>query len=205
LWFLVSLILTAWLYALWPFRRDDRTFLVLGAVLYIIGLLGGSYRLMPLGLDLQFNTRDGIFFSTLFFAIGIAFRNRTPQVSKPFAIGMALTGLVLYTLEALFLKLQWDLSPRFHDYLLGTVPFGVGVALLALSQPDSDLDRRVGAYGQYVLGIYAVHLLFMDWLSPIGLLVGPLVWQLTSPVLIFGLSLVTSIFLAKTPLRRVVT
>jgi fucose 4-O-acetylase-like acetyltransferase len=204
LWFLVSLILTVWLYALWPFHKSHKSFLALGAVLYVIGLLGGSYNVTPIGFDMHFNTRDGFFLSTLFFAIGVAFHNRMPRISKKMALGIAVGGLAIFSLEAFYLRIQWNLSPCCHDYLLGTIPFGVGVTLLALSRPDSSIDRLVGPYGQYTLGVYASHLLFMDLLEPVGSFVDPLVWQLVAPIPIFCLALLTSIILARTPLRRVV-
>jgi hypothetical protein len=204
LWFLVSLILTVWLFVLWPFRKSHKSFLLLGGFLYIIGLLGGSYKLAPIGFDIHFNTRNAVFFSTLFFAIGVMFRDRMPHVDRRMAIGITLVGLVIYSLEAFYLRMQWGLSPSYQDYLLGTIPFGVGASLLALSQPDSSLDRLVGPYGQYVVGVYACHLLFVDLLAPFGSSVPPLVWQVAFPLLVFSLSLFTSVVISRTPLRRVV-
>jgi surface polysaccharide O-acyltransferase-like enzyme len=204
LWFLVSLMLTVWLFVLWPIRNSLWTFLILGGILYCIGLLGGSYHSTPIGFDMHFNTRNGVFFSTLFFAIGVALRTRMPRVSKKMALGIALSGLVIYSFEALYLRLSCGASPSCHDYLLGTVPFGIGVALFALAQPDSNLDNRVGPYGQYTLGVYVCHLLFMDLLLPVGRLIPSLIWRLVMPGVIYILSLLTTVLLAKTFLRRVV-
>lgn len=204
LWFLVSLILTVWLFVLWPFRKSHKSFLLLGGFLYVIGLLGGPYKLAPIGFDIHFNTRNAVFFSTLFFAIGVMFRDRMPQVNRRMVIGITLVGLVIFSLEAVYLRMQWGLSPSYQDYLLGTIPFGVGVSLFVLSQPDSSLDRLVGPCGRYMVGVFACHLLFLDLLAPFGSSVPPLVWQVVFPLLVFSLSLFTSVVISRTPLRRVV-
>jgi surface polysaccharide O-acyltransferase-like enzyme len=204
LWFLMSLILTVWLFALWPFRKSPKSFLLLGGILYTIGLLAGSYNVTPIGFDLNINTCKGPFFGTLFFAIGVALRNRMPRLSKRAAACMALAGLAIFSLEAILIRLRWFVHPIMHDYLLGSIPYGVGASLLIMTKPDSDLDRRVSPFSRYVLGIYVIHMLFIDLLKPLGAFVQPLVWQLVFPMVVFGLSLLASMLIAKTPLRRVV-
>jgi surface polysaccharide O-acyltransferase-like enzyme len=204
LWFLVSLILTVWLYALWPLRKKPNSFLVAGGILYVFGLLAGSYRVTPFGFDIHFDTRNGVFFGTLFFALGIAFRHRMPRVNRMTASGMALIGLAIFCLEAYYLRIRWKISPVDHDYLLGSIPFGVGIALLAFAQQDSRIDRFVGPYGRYTLGIYTIHMIFVDLLQPLGSYVQPIVWQFLFPLLVFGASLLATIVIARTPLRRMV-
>lgn len=204
LWFLVSLILTVWLFALWPLNGRSKYFLLFGGVLYVCGLLGGSYQVTPLGFDIHFNTRSGVFFSTLFFAIGVAFHNKLPRVSRLAAACIAFVGLAIFCLEAYYFKVQWSVRPIEHDYLLGTIPFGVGVFLLAFAHHDSNIDRFVSQYARYVLGIYLSHLLFVDLLRPFGTSVQPIVWQFMFPIFVFGASLVFAITLSRTFLRRLV-
>ena len=204
LWFLVSLILTIWLFALWPFGKKSVHFLLLGGALYVYGLLGGSYKVTPLGFEAIFNTRNGIFFSTLFFAIGVAFHNRMPRVGKLMAAGLAFTGLAIFCLEAYYLRAQWSVPPINHDYLLGTIPGGVGVFLLVFAHRDSRIARFVGQYGQYVLGIYVSHMAFIDLWRPFGSFAQATAWQFIFPVLVFGSSLLASMIMSKTALRRVV-
>jgi surface polysaccharide O-acyltransferase-like enzyme len=203
LWFLVSMIITVWLFALWPFPKNGKSFLALGGVLYLLGLLGGSYQVTPIGINLHVDTRYGAFFSVLFFAIGVAFSQNLPRVNWKTAAAIACGGLVLYTLEAAFLKFGWGSGISAHDYLLGTVPFGIGVSLLALTGPDTALDKALGPYGRYTLGIYVVQFLFIDLFMPLGALVNPMAWIFIFPVLVFALSLITSLVLSKTFLRLV--
>jgi surface polysaccharide O-acyltransferase-like enzyme len=204
LWFLVSLLLAVCMFALWVRRRGIRSFLVLGAILYAIGLLAGAYKVTPIGFDIHFQTRNGIFFTTLYFAIGVAFFRKEPRVSTRISLGLVFGGLALFCIEAALINRISGVSPASLDYLVGSVPFGVGVALLALAQPASSIDRLVAPLGRYALGVYASHMLFVDLLWPIGAFAHPLVWQPLFPLLVFGLSLFTAIILGRTSLRRVV-
>jgi hypothetical protein len=104
-----------------------------------IGLLAGSYNSNPVGFDLginTINTRDGLFFGTLFFAIGVAFCNLIPRLNKRMAAGMALAGLAIYCLEAI--RLRCFIPPIMHDYLLGMTPYGVGASLLVIHHSDCE-------------------------------------------------------------------
>ena len=212
LWFIVSLILTVCLFALWPTRKGYKSFLWLGGILYLVGLLSAAYKNTPIGFDMHFNTRNGIFFSTLFFAIGVLFSDRLPRMNRKTALGIAVGGLVLTIVEALFLRMVFEVRAQYFDYLFSTVPFGVGMSLFCLTQPDTRFDKLFGSLGKYTLGIYASHVLFIDLLVPIDLLFSPsalqMIWRFAYPFLVFGLSLlatfVLSVVLAKTPLRGIV-
>ena len=204
LWFLVALFLTIWLFALWPFKMKSYHFLLLGIALYICGLLGGSYKATPIGFDMHFKTRDALFFGTVFFAIGIMFRNKTPRVSKKMALGIALTGLLIFCLEAFYLRSHWQITTISHDYLLGSIPFGIGVSLFVFNHQETRLDRLAGPYGRYMLGIYTSHVLFINLLRPLGSIVQSTLWLFIFPILVFGCSLLFSIIMARTPLRNVV-
>jgi surface polysaccharide O-acyltransferase-like enzyme len=206
LWFLVSLILTVWLFVFWPYRKNYKSFLLPGLILYGIGLLAGPYKTTPLGFDLHFDTRNAVFFSTLFFAIGVAMRSvKLPKLSWRVAAGLVLAGFALYCLETVCLRMFWGVGVTRSDYLLSSIPYGIAVALFALTQPDTALDKLAGPYGRYTIGIYAGHILFLDLLQPIGAWVNPYILQFLYPVLIFVLSLATCLILSRTFLRKVVT
>lgn len=204
LWFLVSMILTVWLFVLWPFDKKGRSFLWLGGALYVFGLLAGSYRATPLGFDLHFNPRDGVFFGTLFFGIGVYFSMNRPQVSVRTSLALAAGGLLLFCAEVAYLRVFWKVGAIKHDFLIGTIPFGMGVTLLAFARADTSLDKRLGPYGRYTLGIYGSHLLFVDWYRPLGAWVNPYLWQVLYAAMVFGSALLFSVVLEKTPLRKLV-
>ena len=204
LWFLMSLFLTIWLFALWPLDKKGKSFLVFGGIVYIIGLLGGSYQVTPIGLNLDFNTRNGIFFSALFFAIGVLIYIKKPQVSPALAWGLYLGGFILFSLETYFLWAQWRSLPIRHDYLISSIPYGIGVFFVAFTaRRETKLDNLLAPYGKYVLGIYVAHLLILDLLKPLGAVFDPLLWAFVLPMLVFGITLPAVILLSKTPLRSV--
>jgi peptidoglycan/LPS O-acetylase OafA/YrhL len=205
LWFLVSLFLTIWLFALWPLDKKGKSFLIFGGIVYIIGLLGGSYQITPIGLNLDFNTRNGIFFSALFFAIGVLFYIKKPQVSPAVAWGLYLGGLAIFSLETYLLWTNWSALPIRHDYLIGSIPYGIGAFFIAYTaKRETKLDNFLAPYGKYVLGIYVSHLLFLDLLEPLGASFDPVLWAFLFPILIFGSTLLAVILISKTPLRSVV-
>jgi surface polysaccharide O-acyltransferase-like enzyme len=190
---------------LWPLNKKGNSFLVFGAIAYILGLLGGSYQITPVGLNLDFNTRNGIFFSALFFAIGVLIYVKKPQVSPALAWGLYLAGFALFSFEVYFLWANWSVLPIRHDYVIGSIPYGIGAFLIAYTaKRETRLDTFLAPYGKYVLGIYVSHLLFLDLLRPLGASFNPAIWNFLFPILVFGSSLLAVILLSKTPLHRFV-
>ena len=205
LWFLMSLFLAIWLFTLWPLDKKGKSFLIFGILLFGIGLLGGSYQITPIGIHLDFNTRDGIFFSTLFFAIGVLIHVHKPQVSPTLAWGLYLGGFILFSLETYLLWANWSALPIRHDYLLGSIPYGIGAFFVAFTaKRETKLDNFLAPYGKYVLGIYVSHLIFLDLWKPLGASINPILWAFLFPALIFASTLLAVIVLSKTPLRSVV-
>jgi surface polysaccharide O-acyltransferase-like enzyme len=202
LWFIISLIQTIWLFTIWP-KRDINSFLLFGALLYIVGLLGGAYEYSRFGFNCDFNTRNGIFFSTLFFGIGIRLRKNQPRVKESTAIIISIAGFALYCFEAFELRQIRD--PRTIDYLIGTVPWSIGIVLLALCSKNRVLDEVLGRYGEYVLGIYVTHILFIDfWRHFSWLVPSDVAWLLLYVVLVFSSSLSLTVLLARSRFRSLV-
>lgn len=204
LWYLPSLILTVWLFAVWPGNRKGWGFLVLGGILFLIGMFGGSYRLSPLGYDIDFNTRNGIFFSTLFFGIGARFHANRPQVSKVSSIGIYLAGMILFCLESYFLWSLYGMDPIKNDYTLGSIPYGIGFFLLALRFDATALDKWFAPLAKYVLGMYVAHMVILEMvLKPLHKGIHPILWQLTVPLLLFVLTFALVWVISRTPLKRI--
>lgn len=204
LWYLPSLILTVWLFALWPGNRKGWTFLALGGILFLIGMLGGSYRLSPPGYEIEFNTRNAIFFSTVFFGIGAWFRANNPNLSKTSAIGLYLAGLVIFSIESYFLWSRYGMDPIKNDYTLGSIPYGIGFFLLAQRFEATKLDKWFAPLAKYVLGMYVSHMLILELaLKPLRKGFDPILWQLIVPVLLFILTFALVWLISRTPLKRV--
>ena len=202
LWFLTTLIVTVWIFALFALKKKTGGFMYLGIIMYIFGLLCGPYKFLSLGLDLYRKPAYFVIFSILFFSIGVAFHNKLPRISKKMALGITFLGLAIYCSEAYFIWHQWALSPLRNDFLVGTIPFGVGVFLLAFKQADSNLDNLLGPYGKFIIGVYLSHMIFIDILKPYGDSMQPIVWQFMLPIMSFTCALCTTIIFSKTKLAH---
>ena len=204
LWYLPALILSAWMFALWPEKsRGSWHFVAFTFGLFIIGLFAGSYRETGLGFELHFNTRNGPFFGALFFAIG-AYLHGRPALGKLTAIWMYVFGLLLFSAESYFLWSRWGMDPIKNDYLLGSIPMGIGFFLFALNFDPTRLDKVVAPLAKYVLGVYLVHLAILEYgLKRFHGSFPALVWQLTLPLVLAVISFGLVYLLARTPLKVV--
>lgn len=205
LWFLMSLSLALWLFALWPLDRKGNSFLISAFALNALGLLGGSYLPTPIGINLDFNTRNAIFFSALYFGLGAWIHVKRPNVGPTLAWGIFLFGQAMFCLEVYFLYANWSSLPIRHDYLVSSIPFGLGAFLVAFTaRRETKFDSALEPYSKYVLGIYVAHMLVLDLWKPLGAYFPHIVWFFVMPVLVFGSTLLGIILLSKTPLRRFV-
>jgi surface polysaccharide O-acyltransferase-like enzyme len=202
LWFLSSLIGCVTISALWLRRWPLWPLGAIAAALFIASLLAGPYIKSSLGFRVPFNPRNGPGFALLFFVIGAALARRAPQtVWATYGAALLLAGVLLSAAELSFLRTHHGRSLA-QDFVVGTLPTGVGAALLALSDHPWLRRPRLAALGPSVLGIYAVHPVFIDLLGP---------WfarrhagwaDLAEIALVFGLSLCTVRLLARGRVTR---
>lgn len=205
LWFLMSIMLTIWVFAIWPLDKKGYSFLVFGGILFLIGLLSGSYMMTPIGFNMHFNSRNAIFFSTVFFSIGVLISIKQLRLGMVWSWILYFAGGLLFAVESYILWANWNLLPIRHDYLLGSLPYGIGVFFLAYNaKRETGFDKKLAPYAKYVLGIYVAHLLVLDLLNPLGEFINPIAWAFLYPALVFGLTLTGVILLSKTPLRSLV-
>lgn len=206
LWFLPALLSAVALVTVClQLKLTPTSLLLLGAALYAFGLLAGSYAPTPWGVSVSFNARNGPFFATLPFVLGWWLSHPGKSVSFSVALSLLFGGLALQLLESFLLWQYYGAPAVGHDYLLGTLPFGVGVALLALSRPSLGRDFALTKYGRYALGIYAIHYLFVDNLPMADTLFFSAGGQLLFPVTVFTLALLTAVLISKVPgMRRLV-
>ncbi len=204
LWYLPALILSVWMYALWPqSSRGSWGFVAFTFGLSVIGLLAGAYRHSALGLDMEFNARNGPFFGPLFFGIGAYLQSR-PRPKPNTAVWLYLLGLFLFSVESYFLWARWGMDPIKNDYLLGSIPMGIGFFLFALLFDASRLDKLIAPLGKYMFGIYLIHLAILEyWLKRYHASFDPLIWQLTLPLILGVVSLALVYVISRTPLRTI--
>lgn len=202
LWFfpaLISAVLIIW--GLSALRRE-RALLWVGLVLYVAGLLGQSYRVLPVGVDIHMHImRDGPFFSTLLVGMGyLAARQGMPQ-GNPWAYILAGTALQfgeMLTLGALFGAPQ-------GDYFFGNAIQALGLLRLVTTNPDLGKTTPLPRLGRLTLGVYASHILVLQYADYLDNVIPELPWQFAFTAIVWAGAVLVSLGLSRTPLRRMVT
>jgi surface polysaccharide O-acyltransferase-like enzyme len=202
LWFLIAMLSALLLSTIFIYKKQTSTLLVLAIGLYLLGILTKAYAQTPLGIDMTFNTRNGPFFSTLLFVTGYLLSKKQRDY-KWMLYGFIIFsfGCVLHFTEIFTLWLLFDIWPQ-HDFVFGTYFMGLGIALAALSNHPMLRSQTLSKIGQVSLGIYAVHYIFIDLLLPIDESTDAIFWELGFVMLVFALSLLTTLLLAKNTLTQ---
>ncbi|WP_198038944.1 acyltransferase [Skermanella stibiiresistens] len=162
LWFLPSLSLSAAMLILLR-GRGWFTIFSIAIIFYVTGLTLGSYKeILQIGFDFPFNTRNGPFHGFLFILVGYWIAKAKPVYPVWAAVSLCVLGMLLHLSEAFFLDFAHFRPFAANDFLLGTVPFGIGTFLLSLKLPsDIPAIRKLSDLGTYSLGLYGIHLLFV--------------------------------------------
>lgn len=201
LWFLPALALSLGLLALALRMNRLGLFVALGLALFCAGLLGYPYMNTAWGWEPGFSVRNGPFFGTVFVAIGAWLARRQVKPRLDFALIIFVLGYLLQFLEAHHLH---TLNPQMplagYDYLIGTLPLGVGALLVALALPTFGERSGLARLAPYVMGIYVSHILIRDFLEPIVYDL-PL-YYVSWGILTFVLCLVLTMILRRIPVIR---
>jgi surface polysaccharide O-acyltransferase-like enzyme len=206
LWFLPALALAALVSGALLARGRERTLLLLAVALYAVGLAGKAYADAPLGFHTHVNVRNGLCVSLVMFATGIRLRRLGPRPAwRRIGPVLALGGLALQLAEVAWLHARWGTNLA-QDFVVGTYFYGLGMTMLALSDPAPLRVPRLAGLGPLVLGIYASHFLFVDLLAtpdtPLRVIPG---WDVIVVAVVFALSLaLTGLLWRFTPTRRLV-
>ncbi len=156
LWFIPALMIAALITALLLNAGKGAWLLPVAVVLYVYGVLAGSYVNLT-ELWSPFFTRNGPFFSTLMFAIGFVIREKNIRTSSAQAIMLALVGMALHFSEAYWLT-SFDQPFNGNDFLFGTLLWGTGTFLFLLAKPNLGNTPWVLNLSKSVLAIYVSHL-----------------------------------------------
>ena len=206
LWFLPALALAALVTGVLLARGMERTLVVLALALYAIGLAGKAYADTPIGFHTPVNLRNGLCFSLIMFVTGVRLQRLGPRPAwRRLGPALALGGLALQLAEVAWLHAHWGTNMA-QDFVLGTYFYGLGMTMLALSDPAPLRCPRLAGLGPLVLGIYASHFLFVDLLAgpdaPLRAIPGR---DIIVVALVFALSLaLTGLLWRFAPTRRLV-
>lgn len=203
LWFLPGLICAALISGVVLRYWSNGALLAIAFALYLVGLGGGAYATSPFGFHSAFTFRNGPFFGLIFFATGHLLA-QIKQRDNWFRIGLALTivGFMSQLVETCVIYKIWG-GRLSNDFVLSTYPYGVGTALMALSNVKALQNARLVSVGPLVLGIYASHFLFVDLLRPVDHSYhGMIAWDVGYVAIVLVLSLVTTYCLSKIAFTR---
>lgn len=194
--FVAALMLGGVLLALCWRIRLPRLALVAGALLYGLALIGGSYGKPLLGGEWALLTRNGPFFSLLFVALGAYLKARNWRPDTALSVRLLGAGLALYALEAWGLLRFAEVPLNRHDFLLGSIPWALGLFGLLLANPDWGAGSWLARQAPKVLGLYCVHMMLVVWLMVFGPQGKHLWWELLKVPVLLVLSLLACRLLA---------
>jgi len=172
LWFLPALMMGLAIVGILIKFKKQRWIMPIAISLFVFGLLGKAYAHTPIGIHLpvNFNTRNGPFFSTLFVSLGWWFSICKIRPSALWSAVLIIFGMTLTFIEVTFLWKSFNMIPDLMDYVLGTVPYGAGVFLFAVSRSQVKNSTILSRIGRYSLGIYVIHEMVI-YLKPVNKIV----------------------------------
>lgn len=202
LWFLVALMFSMAISAIFMYKNKATSLLVFSVFLYVFGILAKAYEFTPLGISIRFNTLYGPFFGTVFFVSGY-YLSGLKITSKWLVYGwiIFLVGSVVHFSEVYYLwkttgELPW------YDYVFGTYFMGIGFAMMALSNhPILQIDW-LARLGSMALGLYAVHYIFVDLFSEFNKLHDSILWEVGYIFIVLLLSLLSTYVLSRNRLTK---
>lgn len=203
LWFLPALAVAAVISGAFLSRGNERLLMVLAIALFVVGLAGSAYAQSPCGFIVNFNFRNGPFFSLLMFVSGYVLHRYGQRMALlPIGTGLAFFGFGLQLVECTWLHQTWG-APFSQDYVLGTFFFGLGMSMIALSNAPFLRQRWLTSIGPLILGVYVSHVFFVARMRPLERIVHePNLRQITYLASVFVLALITSAMLARWPRTR---
>lgn len=205
LWFFPAYIIGIIILSLFIYFKKENYIIPFGVLLYCLCLLGRSYHMLPMGFETDFQMGRGPFVSTLFIAIGWKFStidfSKIQSKAVKTAVLLIISGLLIQFAENWILFKNYNMIPE-HEYLIGLVPLGIGVFLLALGYPNLGQSTIFPLLGRYTLGVYALHEFFLKLLLPLRGWVEPIIWDILFPVVIYGLSFAVTMMLLKSYIGR---
>ncbi|MBT2680631.1 acyltransferase [Bacillus sp. ISL-35] len=201
LWFVISLVWsTAILYLFYRLKRV-RLLLVIALCFNLLGLFGQSYSIFD---ELPVSTTRAALYVSLFYTV-LGFWLATVRTWQKY------NGRVYFYLFCLFTLLQvlegfWlqkGLDAKHGEYFFSTIFLTIFLFLYALSNPNLGKGLSITKVGANSLGIYAIHVFFIDMVDLLFEKIGlepsthNLLQNLVDASLVFVLSYLSYQFLQK--------
>jgi len=191
LWFISSLIF-GYLFIAFCDQFNLKYILILSSVAFVvIALINGPYpifnTLYPLGFGFSNH-----WLSIPFLTVGYYFHKKG-YPSWWLSLILIVIGAAAQVWEVRFIYHQYRLSAYQHEFLIGTIPFALGMTGLALNNLRWLRWTVPGNWGrEYSLGIYLIHPLVIyivsKWVySFVPKISETALWQALFPVIMLGL------------------
>ncbi len=159
LWFLPALVIAVAIIAFLVKFKRTQLLLPVALVLYVYGILAGSYSSLT-ELPSPFFTRNGPFFATLLVVLGYIAREKQWFCSNRNSVLLIVVGIGLHFSEAYWLMLN-GVGFNSHDFLFGTVIWSLGIFMWLLAHPNFGNTPWVFKFSASILGSYVSHMLVM--------------------------------------------
>lgn len=159
LWFMPSLILTVVLFWLFSSLKMNNLLLLIAITLFIVGLLLGAYQNTPIGFSVNFNTRNGPFYSLLLFYFGWSFGQSHKVPDAKWAYIFLLLGILINIFEKMWLSNYSSPLPEFAGYSASVLPLGISSFLLFFNIRFLLLRKHILMLGSCTLYVYLIHIL----------------------------------------------
>lgn len=162
---------------------------------------------LSIGIQVDFNFRNGPFFGLICFVSGHLLREVGPNRSwLRYGALLTLVALAGQFTELSFLHSAFG-THMGQDYVGSTLFLGVGIAMMALSNHPVLCMRSLSTIGPFILGVYAVHYFFVDvFRSRHSFSAVPWLDEILYMVLVFALSGLSVLAMSRLKLtRRLVT
>ncbi|PSW13458.1 fucose 4-O-acetylase [Photobacterium rosenbergii] len=162
LWYIPGLVCGLLVITACCYKKKLNLILPVAIALYLFGLAAGSYAPLT-GIESPLFTRNGPFMSTLMLTIGFLIRQKDWQLSFSKALMLALIGMGMHLVEALYLT-RYDVPFNMHDFLTGTPLWATGIFFMLKQRPQFGQAMAKLNISKHVLGIYLIHLLIIIYL-----------------------------------------
>ena len=200
LWFFMALVWASTIITLLLKWKRESWLMWVAAGLYLLGLFPPLLPAPFPGSFISFCMKCALFFANIpFFVIGWRLSSATRAFSLKPAVALLSAGVAVHVVHTLVAGDHFG-ATIVQSFVEITV--GVGCALLALARPSLGAHTILPSLGQYVLGIYVMHPIFIGFLRPLAYRMPGVVRGLAFPALVFLCSLLATLVLQKTKVLR---
>lgn len=196
LWFLSGLVFCLIVSSLFAYFKCFKLLIFISLLLYTIGVVIRVYYASIEGLSESISIPNIPFFTLIFFVSGYCLSGiKATYTWAVYGVVLAILGAAVHFYEVYWLWSVYDVNPGAHSFVFGTYFFGLGIALIALSNHPLLQVKLLGKLGGFTLGIYVIHMIFIDLLKPLDHYFNGVWWELSYTFVIYLLSLLSILYL----------